>query len=195
MAKLYAEENRRSHRDEARGIAFFLGAICVAFVADLVLPLDQLGLVPRSLRGVTGIFAMPFLHGNFSHLISNLIPLTVLLILLAGSQANSAQVVVLTALASGVLLWLFGRSALHIGASGLVFALCAFLIAAGVLERRAASIAVAVLVVLLYGSTLLSGILPTQQGVSWDGHALGALGGLGVASVMFLGQKPKPSRS
>lgn len=192
MARLFDAENQRDHLGEARGIGFFLAAICIVYFVDFLLPLnlDQLGLVPRSARGISGILVMPFLHGNFSHLLSNIIPLTVLLILLAGSQAHSARVVVLTSLASGSLLWLFGRSALHIGASGLVFGLCAFLIAAGALERRAASIAVATLVILLYGSTLLSGILPTQQGISWDGHALGAIGGLCVAAAMFMKQSP-----
>ncbi len=192
MAKLFAEENR--YADEARGITLFLALICIAYVVGLLLPLNQYGLVPRTWEGAAGILVMPFLHGNFSHLLSNIVPLTVLLILLAGSQAHSARVVILTSLASGALLWLFGRSALHIGASGLVFALCTFLIMAGILERRAASIAVATLVVLLYGSTLLSGVLPSQPGISWDGHALGALGGLGVATAMFLGQRPQDNR-
>lgn len=190
MARLFAAENQRAHTDEVRGIALFLAVICLAFMADWVLPLEKLGLVPRSWRGLAGIVAMPFLHGNLSHLLSNIVPLTVLLILLAGSQAHSARVVVLTTLSSGGLLWMFGRTAIHIGASGLVFGLCAFLIAAGALERRPSSIAVATLVVLLYGSTMLTGILPTQQGVSWDGHALGVLGGLGVATIMFVGQRP-----
>ncbi|MGB0865033.1 MAG: rhomboid family intramembrane serine protease [Granulosicoccaceae bacterium] len=194
MAKLFAAENQRSYADEAKGIAWFLAAICIVFVADRVLPLEQLGLVPRSLRGLSGVISMPFLHADFAHLLSNLIPLTVLLILLTGSQAHSARVVVLTTLASGVLLWAFGRTALHIGASGLVFGLCAFLIAAGALERRATSIAVATLVILLYGSTMLSGILPTQQGVSWDGHALGVVGGLGVAATMFLDKNNSAKR-
>jgi len=72
---------------------------------------------------------------------------------------------------------------MHIGASGLVFGLCAFLIAASVIERRPRSIFVAAIVLLLYGTTLLGGILPNQRGVSWDGHALGALAGLGVAML------------
>ncbi len=192
MAGFFAGQNRYS--GEARGIIAFLCVICAMFALSLLLPLQQYGLIPRSLQGISGIFTMPFLHANTSHLFSNLVPLSVLLILLAGSQAHSARVVILATLASGTLLWLFGRSALHIGASGLVFALCTFLIMAGLLERRPTSIAVATLVVLLYGSTLLSGILPTQSGISWDGHALGALAGLGVAAAMFLGPKSKSRR-
>lgn len=192
MTGFFASDNRYS--GEAKGIIAFLCAICAMFVLSLLTPLQQYGLIPRSLQGISGIVTMPFLHANVSHLLSNLVPLSVLLILLAGSQAHSARVVIMTTLGSGALLWLFGRSALHIGASGLVFALCAFLIMAGLLERRPASIAVATLVVLLYGSTLLSGILPTQSGISWDGHALGALAGFGVASAMFLGQRSSNRR-
>jgi len=87
------------------------------------------------------------------------------------------------------LLWLLGRDALHIGASGLVFSLSAFLITAGILERRLIGLAVAALVAFLYGGTLLGGMLPMQPGVSWDGHALGALGGTAVACGFFWGQR------
>lgn len=191
MPRLFAEENQRDYREEARGIALFLATICLVFLADLFLPLEFYGLIPRTWQGASGIITMPFLHANASHLFSNITPLTVLLILLAGSQAHSARVVILTTLASGTLLWLFGREALHIGASGLVFGLCAFLVAAGALERRPASIAVALLVLLLYGSTFVVGVLPNQRGISWDGHLLGAVAGLGVAAAMFLGHSSR----
>ena len=87
----------------------------------------------------------------------------------------------------GALLWMLGRNGdsnqpvIHVGASGLVYGLIAFLIVAGFLERRPISLGVAILVGFLYGGTLLYGVLPTQPGVSWDGHLFGALGGAAVA--------------
>jgi DHA1 family bicyclomycin/chloramphenicol resistance-like MFS transporter len=64
---------------------------------------------------------MPFLHANLPHIVSNTPPLFILLVLLAGSRANSWAVVVAVILLGGALLWLVGRPAIHIGASGLIF--------------------------------------------------------------------------
>ena len=115
---------------------------------------------------------------------SNSIPLVVTLALLAGSRANSAIIVALVALLAGVLLWLFGRTALHIGASALVYGLIAFHVFAGIFEKRLVSILIAVFVGVLYSGTFLQGIVPFQRGVSWEGHLLGAIaGGLVALSV------------
>lgn len=166
---------------DAKWIALFVGVIWLVFAADRLLPLEQFGLVPRSASGLFGIVAMPFLHGDLAHIIGNTIPLVVMLVLLAGSRANSAQIVLLIALLAGIALWLFGREARHIGASGLVFGLIAFHVFAGIFERRFVSIVLSIVVAFFYAGTLLRGILPTQPGVSWDGHLLGAAAGTLVA--------------
>ncbi len=156
--------------------------IWVVFMLDHVIPLQQYGLEPRSLSGLSGIAAMPFLHSGLNHLVSNTIPLLVLLMLLAGSRARSWLIVLTIGLLSGGLLWVFGRPALHIGASAMIFGLAAFLLVSGVLERRFLPLVISALVGLLYGSTLLSGILPTVNGVSWDGHLCGMIAGILTAS-------------
>jgi len=189
-------DDRHAHtiKRDAKWIGLFVGIIWVVFFIDRVLPLEQFGLVPRTTQGVFGIFAMPFLHGDLAHIIGNTIPLVTMLILLAGSRANSAQIVLLIALLAGAALWLFGREARHIGASGLVFGLIAFHVFAGVFERRFISIAISIVVAFFYAGTLLRGILPTQTGVSWDGHLLGAAAGtlvaLGVSRTLM---KPNSS--
>jgi membrane associated rhomboid family serine protease len=92
--------------------------------------------------------------------LSNTVPLFILLVLLAGSRARSWAVVIDIVLLGGSLLWLFGRSADHIGASGLVFGLMTFLIASGYFERRIMPLLIAFVVGFLYGGTLLFGALP-----------------------------------
>ena len=191
---MFKNKNNTSYqhkiRDELKGIILFLVLIWGIFLLDRLLPLEQWGLVPRDLSGAFGILTMPFLHADFQHLIGNTIPLIILLCLLAGSRVSSFKTSVSISLLGGVLLWLFGRSALHIGASGLIFGLMTFLIFAGYFERRVRSILIAVLVGVLYGGTLLSGMLP-RQGVSWDGHLFGALAGFFVAYLQFHFQKKK----
>jgi len=191
MSALVDARNVHTVRRDFSRIAIFLAVIWVVFLIDRVLPLELLGLVPRTLDGLVGIVAMPFLHGDLAHLISNSVPLLVTLLLLAGSRANSAVIVVLIALLGGLGLWLFGRTALHIGASGLVFGLIAFHIFAGIFERRRQSVMIAVIVGFMYASTLFQGVLPLQPGVSWDGHLFGALAG---ALVALLGSRELKAR-
>ena len=99
------------------------------------------------------------------------------------------MVVVSIIILGGGLLWLFGRDAIHIGASNVVFGLIAFLLVSGVLERRWSALLVAIVVGLLYGGTLFVGIVPFQQGVSWDGHLFGALAGVAAAWWLARGGK------
>jgi membrane associated rhomboid family serine protease len=179
-------------KDEVRGVVIFIGIIWAVFALDLILPLEfsRFALVPRTISGSVGILTMPFLHGNFYHMLSNTLPLFILLTLLAGSNAKSWEIVGILIVASGILLWLFGNATGangqrvgHVGASGLVFGLVGYLIGSGLFERRLISMAVAVIVGLMFGGMALKGLVP-QQGVSWGGHFFGLLAGIGLAYMM-----------
>lgn len=170
--------------EELDGVATLLGLIWIAFGVDWLLPADltQYGLVPRTSSGLVGILTMPFLHADFGHLFGNTVPLIILLGLLAGARANSYVVVPQLIVAGGMLLWCFGRTARHVGASGLVYALIAFLIVSGFRERRPIALVISIFVGLSYGATLLTGVLPTVgEGISWDGHLAGAAAGAVIA--------------
>lgn len=184
MNSLVDGRNAHTMRRDIRGVVVFIAIIWAVFALDTFLPLEALGLVPRTASGLTGILAMPFLHGNFQHLIGNSVPLAITLLLLAGSRANSGAIVLMIAVLGGVALWLFGRSGLHIGASGLVFGLIAFHVFAGIFERRFQSLLIAAVVGLLYATTFLKGVIPMQKGVSWEGHLFGGIAGIVVASLM-----------
>jgi membrane associated rhomboid family serine protease len=85
-------------------------------------------------------------------------------------------------MAGGSLLWLFGRTATHIGASNLIFGLVVFLIVSGLLEKRLVPLLIAIVVGVVYGGSLLSGIVPELGSrISWDGHLCGAVAGALVA--------------
>jgi membrane associated rhomboid family serine protease len=181
-------------RQEIHGVVLFVGSIWAVYFLSLALPgVDHFGVVPRTTVGLVGIAAMPFLHANLHHLVSNTVPLAVLLILLAGSRAKSWEVVLAIVILGGALLWIFGRPAIHIGASGLISGLTAFLILSGLLEQRIIPLLVALLVGFLYGSSLVLGIVP-QLGsqISWDGHLCGAIAGGIVAYVLTRGARQPP---
>jgi len=171
-------------REEAKAIAIFITLIWSIFILNQFFPLEQWGLIPRELDGLVGIVTMTFLHINIEHIISNTLPLIVLLSLLAGSRADSRRVVILVTTLGGFLLWLLGRHSIHIGASLLIFGLASFLIISGILEKRIVPMIISLVVTFFYGTTILSGILPWQTGVSWEGHLLGGVSGAFTAWLL-----------
>jgi len=163
-----------------------IGLIVAGFAVQVfVWPgLGEFGMVPRSTRGLVGIFTMPFLHANFSHLLTNLSALVVLLgFVFAFHSKRMAKVVIGVILVGGVLLWLFGRPANHVGASGLIYGLAAFVVVSGIVQRRFFPVAGAIGVTVMYGSSLFWGLIPVHPGISWDGHLAGGLAGA------FVGRK------
>lgn len=167
-------------QQEVIGVIAFVAAIWGVFLLQCVLPFDltAFGVTPRTWSGLLGVPAMPFLHASFRHLASNTVPLFVLLTLLAGSRAKSWAIVVDVILLGGILLWVCGRAANHVGASGLIFGLIAFLIISGFLERRFLSLGISLIVSIVYGGSLMFGIIPRiGSTVSWEGHLCGAVAG------------------
>lgn len=155
--------------------------------------LDTWGIRPRQLAGLTGIVAAPFLHDGFGHLIGNTIPFLVLGCIIAASGTQRfVQVTVIVALFAGVGTWLVGPAySVHIGASGLVFGYLTYLVARGFFERHIGQIVVGLIVFIFYGS-LLWGLFP-RPGISWQGHAFGAIGGVVAAWVIHRRPPPPPS--
>src|SRR4029450_6964156 len=120
-------------------VVVLIGGILAVFLLEIVAPEEVLshGLVPRSQRGLVGIATMPFLHANLAHLLGNLVSLVVLLAFMIVFHPKHLIVdVVLIAFVGGLMLWLFGRPAVHIGASGLIYGLAGFMIAAGIKHKR-----------------------------------------------------------
>ena len=179
-------------RNDLYSIGVLILVIWLVFLVDAAIPatLTDWGLLPRTLGGLVGIPLMPLLHGSLGHIFGNTLSLVVLLVLLSGSKANNWSIVVGIVLVNGLLLWLFGRSAVHVGASGLIFGLIAFLIVSGVMEKRPVPLAISLLVGALYGGTLVFGVIP-QWGsdVSWDGHLCGAISGAAIAYVLNANSK------
>ena len=181
-------------RQEIKGVIAFVAAMWGVFLLEFVVPFDltSFGVTPRTLTGLVGIPAMPFLHASFQYIVSNTLPIFILLILLAGSKARSWEVVVEIVLLGGILLWLFGRPATHIGASGLIFGLIAFLIVSGLLERRFVPLVISVVVTFFYGGSLLLGVVPRMgSSISWDGHLLGAAAGGMIAYLLTKNSTPQ----
>lgn len=164
----------------------FLLTIWVVAFLEIFFPnlKSELGVIPRTVQGVPGIIGMWLVHKDLPHLISNSSPLFLLTLATLMFYPEIAwKVFALCLISGGGLLWCFGREAIHIGASGLIYALASFLFFSGVFRRDRKSIAAALIVSLLYGS-LVWGVFPIYKEISWDGHLFGAIGG-GIVALYY----------
>jgi len=142
------------------------------------------GLVPRQVAGLDGIVAMPLLHGSVPHLMSNTVPLLAMGALLALTATRALiRVNAVIVLLGGVLVWLLGSPAIHVGASGLIFGWFGFLVARAAVDRSVVTLGAAIVVGFAYGS-IIWGVLPGTPGVSWEAHLFGALAGVAAAVLI-----------
>ena len=156
--------------------------------------LDQYGIEPRDDDGLTGVVAAPFLHAGFGHLIANTVPFVVMGLVIAFNGAvRVLAVTAIVTLVSGLGTWLVAPDfTLHIGASGVVFGYATYLISRGVFNRDALELAVGLIVVLVWGTALLGGMRP-EDGISWQGHLFGAIGGVFAARMLRRERMPAPA--
>lgn len=140
------------------------------------------GIRPRELLGLRGILFSPLLHAGWGHLFANALPLFLLLILLlADHHYYPYRTLCILWLASGAGTWLIGRGeSVHTGASGIIFGLAAYLIAAGLIMRSGRSALIAAIVLLLFGG-MFYGVLPHPGRISWEAHLSGAIAGVWAA--------------
>lgn len=162
------------------GFVFLLWAIKIMETISGI-SLSEYGLEPRTLRGLIGIFTMPLLHSGFSHLASNTLASFILLFgLYIFYKEFATKLFLLFYLFSGIAAWIIGRSgSIHIGASGLVYALAWFHILSGIIKRNKPQSAFGLIVIFLYGGVIW-GIFPDFQSsprISWQGHLGGAITG------------------
>jgi membrane associated rhomboid family serine protease len=147
---------------------------------------------PHHVEGLKGIIFSPFIHGSFEHLISNTLPILVLLTVLLNAYPDVGLfVLVFIHLASGALVWLLAPdNGIHIGISGIIYGIAAFLIASGIFRKDKTSVSIAIVVTLVYGG-MVFGFIP-KEGVSWQSHLYGAISGAFIAFVLRGRHLPPP---
>jgi len=173
----------RRGRFNQPGCGLILMYIFVAWgieVVDVFLGrnLDYLGVRPREISSLLGIFAMPWLHGGFGHLLSNTLTFAVLgYLMLAVEKERFLRSSVIIVVLSGLGTWLIGRpGSIHIGASALIYGYFGYLLSRSYFERQLKWILFGVVLFLIYGG-MVWGVLPQGGGVSWEGHLCGFIAG------------------
>jgi membrane associated rhomboid family serine protease len=138
------------------------------------------GIVPRTLDigSMIGVFASWTMHGNFSHLVGNSLTLMQILFLFGLFENNAYRTVIKLIIAAGLVTWVIGSPlSMHIGASGLCFAMLGFMIGGAVFARRWGYLLACIVMGTGYWLTIKQGLIP-QQGISFAAHFGGLCAGL-----------------
>jgi len=186
------DDGKRLRRAFVVALAFTAVLWLIKLVEILVgLNLARYGVYPLRPGGLEGIFLGPLIHGSVSHVFANTAPLLVLGTALLYGYPRSAKIVLpVVYLGSGLGVWLFGRAAYHIGASGLTFGVMFFVFTIGVLRWEKRAIVLSMVVFFLYGS-MIWGIFPHDPAVSFESHLSGAVLGV-VMAVLLRNHDPLP---
>jgi membrane associated rhomboid family serine protease len=163
--------------------ALFVGLLWLVKLVEIGLGLSFVkgGVFPHHLKGLHGILTSPFIHSGFSHLVSNSVPFFILLfVLVYFYRSFSYRIFWQIYLLSGICVWIFGREAWHIGASGVVYGLAAFHFVSGIIRNDVRLLTISVVVVFLYGG-MVWGMFPINPDVSWESHLWGAVSGVLLA--------------
>lgn len=188
--------NRRSGRtDGLLVVAAMIALMWLLEVVDAVSGnrLDAYGIEPRSTESLPEVVSAPFLHLGFDHLISNTVPFAIMGATIAlGGAVRVLLVTAIVGLVSGLGVWLVAPAGtITLGASGLVFGYASYLVFRGLFNRSTLEIAIGVVVGVVWGTALLGGLLP-QEGISWQAHFFGAVGGLIAARLLARGRHEAP---
>ena len=176
--------------------AFFLLLLWAVkfFEVSMELSFVEGGVYPRKLNGLQGILFSPLIHGNWKHLVDNSMPVLLLSLAVFYFYRDIAyKIWFLIYFIAGILLWSIGRQAYHIGASGLIYGLAAFMFLSGVIRRVRSLMAISLLVVFWYGS-MVWGLLPFDFEVSFEAHITGVVAGV-ILAVIYRDQGPEPERT
>ena len=174
----------RALRNQAVILGAALSLSWLAFAATVISggALLTFGVIPRTITGLRGILFAPFLHGSLNHIVANSIPFVILgwLVMLRDAR-HFIPVTLYSMLGSGLLAWLLGAPrSVHIGASGVIFGYLGFLMLSGWFARSLGSIALSVVVTLVWGGIVV-GVVPGEAGISWQAHLGGFVGGVAAA--------------
>ena len=163
--------------------AIFVLALWIVKIIELTSGLSfvEFGIYPRHINGLQGVLFSPFIHSDFSHLISNSLPFFILgFMLIYFYRRISYRIFFLLYILSGISTWIMGREAWHIGASGVVYAMATFHFVSGIIRSDVRLLTLSAIVVFLYGG-LVWGLLPIRPEISWEGHLSGAIFGVALA--------------
>ena len=185
-----AEAAHRKRQLQLEGIQLLGAIVALMWIVEAINTIDGNGLdgdgiYARNFGRLWGILTAPFIHVSFAHLFANTVPLLFMgLIIALRGAARVALVTAIVIVVGGLGTWLIAPThSVTVGASGVVFGYATYLLSRGLFNRSALELATGALVGAIWGGALLSSLVP-HYGISWQGHAAGAVGGVVAAWLL-----------
>ena len=186
----------RRGQTQLEGLIVLSGVVAIMWLLEAVNSLDSNrlatsdGIYARNVDHIWAIFTAPFLHFSFQHLIANTVPFVFMGVIIALQGARKFLLVTLIIIVIGGLgTWLIAPAGTDTaGASGVVFGYATYLFARGFFDRSPFELLTGLLVGVVWGGALLSSIVP-HYGISWQGHACGAIAGV-IAAYLVRSERP-----
>ncbi|NLR93210.1 rhomboid family intramembrane serine protease [Flammeovirga agarivorans] len=169
-----------------KGVKVTLLLISIAWLLKILewslgVDLYHLGIYPRNRLGTFGILFHPFIHGGFKHLFSNTVSFAILCFSLYFFIPKVAtKVLWKLSIYSGILVWIFARPSFHIGASGVIYGIASFLFFIGLFQKNPGSLIISLCIAVL-NHGMLVGLVPQEDGISWESHLSGSIVGFFLA--------------
>ncbi|MBT6835277.1 MAG: rhomboid family intramembrane serine protease [Bacteroidetes bacterium] len=179
------DQDKRKLRD---GFLLSISFLLILWIIKLIeitfnISFSSLGLVPRDLSSWAGLFFTPLLHADLLHLFNNSVPLFVAIIGIMYFYRKSALFIMASSwLVTNILVWIFAKGGHHIGASGLVYAYISFLFFGGAFSNNRNLLGLSLVLIFAYG-TMIWGIFPVENNVSWESHLIGGVVGMAYALI------------
>lgn len=171
----------------------WIGFILTMFLENMGVDIREFGMIPRTIEGIFGVFSMHFLHGNLAHITLNTIALITALIplfIFFDEDNHMPEAIFKICIVGGILLWVLGRPAIHIGSSLLFYGLTTYMVFGSIVHHKKGLLVYSLIMLSIDSVTLISGLIPTNSLVSWEGHLCGAVAGFLVA----IGEKRRHDR-
>jgi len=185
-----ATEREQAGDERLGGFEVVVAMVAVMWLVEVVDAidnhrLDSHGIRPRDADGLIGILTAPFLHAGFGHLIANTVPFVVMGFAIAfKGAARVLAVTAIVALVGGLGTWLVAPE------HTVLFGYATYLLSRGFFDRNLIELAIGLAVAFVWGSALLGGLLP-RDGISWQGHLFGAIGGVAAARLLAPAREPR----
>tara|TARA_B100001250_G_scaffold138725_1_gene118769 strand:- start:8283 stop:8954 length:672 start_codon:yes stop_codon:yes gene_type:complete len=190
--------NKTEKKETFRILFFPVLFLLVMWLVKLIelqfdFPFIEFGVYPQKLKGLKGVVFSPFIHKDFTHLFNNTYPILILGgLLFSVYQKIALQIFGWLFFVSGFWLWIIGRPSFHIGASGMIYALASFLFISGVIRKNPRLGAISLVIIFLYGS-MIWGVFPTKEHISWEGHLSGLAAGI-LLAIFYRNEGPQPKK-
>jgi membrane associated rhomboid family serine protease len=190
----WVSQERR--RQSVQGLTLLLGIVALMWLVEMINALtggrtldNDGGIYPRNIDHLWAIVTAPFLHVSFAHLIDNTVPFVFMGVIIALRGAwRLALVTLIVILVGGLGTWLVAPGGtVTVGASGVVFGYATYLFTRGLFDRSWLEILTGIIVGVVWGGALVSSVVP-HNGISWQAHVSGAVGGV-VAAWLLAGRR------